>query len=357
MCRMFLRADYLKALPCLIKQSIHRHAYLTLILKLQTHTRCTSTYVCISRIMPQKKATSGMAKQSKSVMSNLVTKSYLRIVHNNRHTPRTSMESITDDALAMLTAMGFDAETAQVALLQVNGSVQRAADLLLSGSVRVGDSAPANASSTTPATVIEGTQSQYSFEEGRSACTCLALSSAAALLDAQPNDATSLFTPKWIDEQLSAGIAVYRQHFGGQAVEHLSAEEALPFYPQLRLLPDQTGSNIRQGVRSHDPSHPQGLSRLLYECQPTSGAWASVIMTKTPETVCLALSPAGPCLLMDSHPRPPSTTKASVKICANMEALLEELQTVFPVVDLGDDIPELMAAMYNAFDLYVVEKK
>jgi hypothetical protein len=61
-------------------------------------------------------------------------------------------------------------------------------------------------------------------------------------------------------------------------------------------------------------------------------------------------------ILIDSHPRPqqfPGATEAYARLHSSLQSLIaSSLQVLFPYTDLGSDVPELMAAMYNQFDLY-----
>ena len=123
----------------------------------------------------------------------------------------------------------------------------------------------------------------------------------------------------------------------------MSAEEVLG----QRELPLQLIGDLRQGILSHDSNHPLGLKALLTAAED-DGAKV-VLITKTPETVMVCLDQFA---VLDSHPRPPMTTNAYAKMHDNLDDLIVSLQSIFPPTELDPDVPEMMAMMYNSFDLY-----
>jgi len=352
-----------------------------------------------------------------------------------------------------LVSMGFDGVVAEQALEVCDGDLERAANYLLTGGT-TGDgdaydagpsvhasmlargstaaaaaSSPSSYARTTssdPSNVrmVVSRKNQYSFgDDGRSACTCMALEMAATFLRQQfdrrnqqqqqeeqqrapkkvmnaeeivggggtgidATTSTATAASDWISSGMERGERAYRNMAAtlSSGVEHASAEQAWTMYDDLEL----DGNAIRQGILSEDPSHPQGLYRLLYECIPGSDGnnigdeWACVVMTKTPETVLLCLPPASlqqqqqqpnggkarfNYVLLDTHPRPAQfggdSSADSTVVADNaygrfhktMEDLIVSVRQIFPIVDLGDDVPELMAAMYNSFDLYLFRYK
>jgi hypothetical protein len=177
-------------------------------------------------------------------------------------------------------------------------------------------------------------------------------------------DPMSELSQEFLDSALRRGVEVYRSILTS-SMEHTSAEETWTLFPHLKLQ-----GEIVQGVLSHDPSHPQGLGQLLrglsvgHQASIPSIAeegrdWVYVVLIKSPETILLCLS-AHEYVLVDSHPRPhlwPDAIHAYAKRHRTLEGLVESVQTVFPIVDLGPDVPELMSIMYNSFDLYFFIKK
>jgi hypothetical protein len=139
----------------------------------------------------------------------------------------------------------------------------------------------------------------------------------------------------------------------------LSAEEVLQQEQGKLLFPVQSiGASIRQGVLSNDPDHPLGLKSLLEGLrQEQYSEWMVILMTKTPETVLLCFPPnsvsPSSYWLIDSHPRPQlGVDTAYAKIHPDLTSLYLSLQAIFPCTDLGPDVSEMMAVMYNSFDLY-----
>lgn len=210
--------------------------------------------------------------------------------------------------------------------------------------------------------------SQYSVDQGRSACTCIALTGAALVLQEQHlkrDSSEVMVTPELIQTMIVQGVDTYRQlnSKNTSGVEHMSAEEVLAAASDHQLLGclRLREGGVRQGLLSRDVSHPLGLQALLEGCRSDhpSDEWMAVLITKTPETVVVLLPPSAslnqPFVLLDSHPRPQAFGTASengyARLHANMAGLLQSLSAIFPPTDLGPDIPELMATMYNSFDL------
>lgn len=118
----------------------------------------------------------------------------------------------------------------------------------------------------------------------------------------------------------------------------------------------------RQGVLSSGMNHPLGLETLLSQCQADNTnpeSYLAVIITKPPETVTVLLppSPSLHYILLDFHPRPnqlsPHFPAGSYALFhPNLNSLVTSLKHFFPVTELGNDIPEMMAMMYNSFDAY-----
>lgn len=247
-----------------------------------------------------------------------------------------------DDAAANLIAMGFDPETVQRALSACGGNAERAVELLLSGApIEEAAAAPSESS------LIQADISQYSVNDGRSACTCIALTGATLYL--QDGASTTTLTADLLRNMVTKGVDTYQGIVKASAgVEHMSAEEVLQ--QNSPDLPLQIIGAVRQGITSRDINHPMGMKALLQGCE---GAKV-VVITKTPETVVVCLDQFA---LVDSHPRPPAALNAYAKIHTNLNDLVNSLATIFPPTDLGPDIPEMMAMMYNSFDLYPLALK
>jgi hypothetical protein len=112
-----------------------------------------------------------------------------------------------------------------------------------------------------------------------------------------------------------------------------------------------------------------GLESTLSQCQLDAmdkQSYIAVVITKPPETVLVLIPPASshsssssshPYVLLDSHPRPqqlsPHYPTGSYALHhSSLRDLVTSLQQIFPVVELGSDVPEMMAMMYNSFDAY-----
>lgn len=257
--------------------------------------------------------------------------------------------------------MGFEPGESKTALTICNGDVEAAANylmnrdeheraqrrpsLLLAGAG--GDSKKQPGYRT-----VHATTSQYTYDDGRSACTCMALMAASAFLEAQPHEASDLITTEWIDAQLEAGLQLY-QSTPNKSTDHTSAEQFYGLLPNLHLI----GGGIQQGINSPDPSHPQGLHRLIHECQPTMEGWSCVVMTKPPETVLLLLPSSSSSHqlnnnnnfgLIDSHPRD-DTPCASAKLYNRLEDLIVGVLQLFPYVELDDTVPDLYVCIYHTY--------
>lgn len=277
---------------------------------------------------------------------------------------RASLTPSRDEGVAQLSAMGFSAEQAREALTVSDGNVESAVNYILGSSsavvaerIQAADAAeplPRNAAISAKADggLLQCSRSQYSVEEGRSACTCIALTAASKFLQS-PN-----VTTDFLEEIITEGVATYHRLNSSSTVEHLSAEEVLRKPESCNFFPVHS-LEVRQGLLSDDFGHPLGLRAMLeaiYEGQPRE-QWMAVLLTKTPETVLLCFPPKAepnPAFwLIDSHPRPQlGVNNAYAKLHPSLDGLWMSLQAIFPPTELGLDIPEMMATMYNSFDLY-----
>lgn len=286
------------------------------------------------------------------------------------------MTTQVEDAATMLTAMGFEASQATEALSICGGSIEQAANYLLTGGVvSQGNNARGaipDHSSSQETRMVHSSMSQYTVNQGKSACTCISLVTAEKFLQkAKTTDPVQAMNSELLQDIVTSGVAAYQRlqsSATGSPAEHLSAEEVLVAgaFPALSLQ-----GSIRQGILSHDDANnPQGLLRQLTDCRSATG-WTCVLITKTPETVLVCLPPSSSMpttdttgasstehfLLLDSHPRPQQfgAQGSYARIHASMQGLVESLSIIFPVTDLGADIPEMMAIMYNSFDLYPLQ--
>ena len=270
--------------------------------------------------------------------------------------------------------MGFDPTQCFLALQNVNGNMESALNLLLSGEELhehsldhgFGATAPSGGGPRrrpSPPTMVHCSFSQYSLENGRSACTCIALKAAEIILDRaktiQDDNMGSIVTDTLLQNAIVQGVEIYNnlKRADSTMSEHKSAHEVLLTggFPCLNQHGD-----VEQGMlsRSHKNDDPLGLYNLL-KASHDAQEWTCVLITKPPETVLVVLSPEHNgksfFILVDSHPRPNQfgSQGSYARIHSNLSDLVEDsLERIFPFTDLGPDIPPLMAAMYNQFDLY-----
>lgn len=272
--------------------------------------------------------------------------------------------------------MGFDESQALDALTECGGQLDRAINFLLDGSLGPAASTT-NSSSGSGATnthIIHSEISQYSDPNGRSACTSIALTMAASALSAlhqSKNDASfeNTINSTFLAESIRQGVQTYNEIAkNNQAgAEHLSVEEFLQLsaslhkFDCLKLLPNSP----RQGILSSSNDNPMGFESIISQCQSeaTSQFLIGVVITKPPETVLILVPPSGQqhqYVLLDSHPRPnqliPYQPAGSYALFhPNLPSLVRSLKDIFSVLDLGSDVNEMMAMMYNSFDVYPFE--
>jgi hypothetical protein len=284
--------------------------------------------------------------------------------------------AIHEQDVVQITSMGFPDAQAREALGVSNGSLEMAVNYLLGGGAPASAPVPASAPAAAAAAasnasmnissggLVRCSMSQYSVENGRSACTCIALTAASQFLQNQD------VSPSFLETMISQGVQNYQQlstssSSSNNNVEHMSAEEVLQKDQGLFQEVTSLGGFIRQGILSQDVHHPMGLKSLLEGLRHEEHReWMCVLITKTPETVLLCFPPddntvsrpsssSSEYWLIDSHPRPHlGLESAYATRHASLDSLLMSLHAIFPCTDLGPDVPEMMAVMYNSFDLY-----
>lgn len=309
----------------------------------------------------------------------------------------------TTEAQGMLVAMGFSPERAEAALRECGGNLENAANLLLAGGGEGGgdgggdgdgagdNGATRGTASSTASTIINDTTmivcplSQYSVDNGKSACTCIALNAAETFLQhaaAEADTSATMATGGSLQKSLNAeflqdailqGVNKYNQIMTsgtGASVnpsfEHLSPEEVLQTgaFQSLELDQQDNGGDggILQGMLGNDSL---GLRALMSSRLQSPTYWTCALITKPPETIVCCIPPSSkndgtkakltrPFILIDSHPRQMQFGAGGsyIRMHASMDDLLASLEALFPPTNLGPDIPEMMAAMYNQFDLY-----
>ena len=268
------------------------------------------------------------------------------------------MSNQQEEALGMLTAMGFPDDQARAALRECGGNLENAANLLLSGGGGSAAGTTTSSSNDTNTAMIHGALHQYNVDNGKSACTCIALTAAEQFLKQQQQQQPAV-DAKFLQNAVLQGVEKYNALMAGgsSSTEHLSAEEVLQTgaFPSLQL----DAGGVMQGMLS-PRNGPLSLQALLSASQMSQ--WTCVLIIKPPETVLCCLPPANssnssatlPFLLIDSHPRPQQfdAQGSYVRQHGTLAALVQSLETLFPATQLGPDVPEWMGAMYNQFDLY-----
>eukprot|EP00571_Detonula_confervacea_P002001 CAMPEP_0172322940 /NCGR_PEP_ID=MMETSP1058-20130122/47369_1 /TAXON_ID=83371 /ORGANISM="Detonula confervacea, Strain CCMP 353" /LENGTH=314 /DNA_ID=CAMNT_0013038813 /DNA_START=69 /DNA_END=1013 /DNA_ORIENTATION=+ len=293
------------------------------------------------------------------------------------------MAANNDENVAMLMSMGFDRDQAAQALSDC-GSLERAIDSLLSGSVVGGgvnsnqydDVTNAAAQSNGDERAVHSEMSQYSDSLGRSACTSIALTMACNLLNMATINPEGVIDSSFLSNSILEGIKMYNDlsSSNSNGVEHSSIEELLSAChsadsnnstaKQIISSLKQFNFSPRQGILSNSSDNPMGLEAVLSQCQADatdSESYIAVVITKPPETVLVLLPPRGHSsstyILLDSHPRPqqlsPHHPSGSYALFhSTLSSLVASIKQIFPVTELGSDVPEMMAMMYNSFDVY-----
>ncbi|KAL3815862.1 hypothetical protein ACHAXA_002278 [Cyclostephanos tholiformis] len=179
------------------------------------------------------------------------------------------------------------------------------------------------------------------------------------------------------------GIQLYSDLFGSRktdGVEHSSVDEIFHACENDSRHNDHPNSNYntskniistlqlvretKQGILSNSTNHPLGLEAILNSCQDQQ-SYIAVVITKPPETVLVFLPPnfssSSSYVLLDSHPRPHQLSPhfpagSYALIHPTLAGLVASLKQIFPVTDLGDDVPELMSMMYNSFDVHLIKR-
>jgi len=320
-----------------------------------------------------------------------------------------------DENVVMLMSMGFDADQSRQALKECNGNVELAINSLLS-SGGIGDVSCSSNQDTSTASqhqhqssasghpnissmvevasqqryeghnvqAVHCSVSQYNEPGGRSACTSIALTMASKVLRSINNqnnvNPTSTITTSFLSESIYEGIQVYMtlDSTSQRDVEHSSVEELLRAGSLLNegsstakdifsSLNQLDGSSPKQGISSNTSNNPMGLEAVLSQCQTLHTGYIAVVITKPPETILVILPSLSDSssssisshnyILLDSHPRPrqllPHYPSGSYALFhPNLNSLVSSIKQIFPVTELGSDVPEMMAMMYNSFDAY-----
>ena len=283
------------------------------------------------------------------------------------------MTSVDQEKLNLVMSMGFHEQSAAEALRRYAGDVNAAVNLLLASSgADITTEASGSASTSNQISTTQTSMSQYSLPNGRSACTIIALNATSTILSYFHNKQGSemnlkaFLTDVELQSILLRGCDIYNDTWNTtQEIEHSSVEEVLKKVSSFDV--NILNGNIMQGILSHDADSSLGMRSILQQCQRdarnSKKDFICVVLTKSPETVCVILpsqaaQKENAYVLVDSHPRPSlSTNGMYARFHNSLDSLVGDLVTIFPVVDLGNDVGEMMAAMYNSFDVYPLVRK
>lgn len=280
------------------------------------------------------------------------------------------MTSVDQEKLNLVVSMGFHEQSAAEALRRYAGDVNAAVNLLLASSgADITTEASGSAFTSNQISTTQTSMSQYSLPNGRSACTFIALNATSTILSYLQGSEMNLkafLTDVELQSILLRGCDIYNDTWNTtQEIEHSSVEEVLKKISSFDV--NILNGNIMQGILSHDVDSPLGMRSILQQCQRdarnSKQDFICVVLTKSPETVCVILpsqaaQKENAYVLVDSHPRPSlSTNGMYARFHNSLDSLVGDLVTIFPVVDLGNDVGEMMAAMYNSFDVYPLVRK
>jgi len=266
--------------------------------------------------------------------------------------------------LDQLQAMGFSEEQIQNALEITDGNVELALDLLLTGGTDDANYSDFQTQSLDQRiclkNVIQSEHSQYTFENGKSACTPIACQAAIEILNILKQATPFVPTPQIITDILFSGVQAYQEHLLTRGVEHSAVDEVLknvPSFEKLRCPGGEMGGCL-QGLTSN-PSSFADVFQQAYSFQdiPPDSSIA-VVITKPPETLLVVLPPRatenGTYHLFDSHSRPQfGIDGAYVYSSEDLSSLENLLQNIFPYHRSGR-ADDMMLMMYNSFDATVL---
>lgn len=290
-----------------------------------------------------------------------------------------------DDSVKTLIAMGFSESIARTELDKHGGNLDHTIDSLLlqSSSITLNEDLSQNGNDFRNGCHTVGSDmSQFTFNNGRSACTCIAITGATLGLKeltqkaSHVNSLKDIFNEVFINKALFSGVEMYSNKTNSNdGVEHMSVEETLQDIPQycsdVQLIGGVHQGILSRDVRARDTSIQSILTSCRLEPNANKSKWMAVIMTKTPETVTIFLPPTeltnvagnevfNKYVLFDSHPRPQLFSHAHgsyLMICNTLNDLVKVLDKLFPEMDLGTDVGEIMSIMYNSFDMYAFQLK
>ncbi len=265
-----------------------------------------------------------------------------------------------DEEYETLLSMGFPPDQCRKALKLSSGDLDSSINLLLSGTLTDDDMVP-NRAGGEPF-LIQIDTSQYTFAEGVSACSCIALNFASEFL-ININQATSperILSAQFLTNTLFGGVEKYKR-LPKTGSDHKSPEDVLK--AQSTSFNVCYNHDILQGVLCSD-DNPLSLKQTLIKCLERNEQhdWIAVILTKTPETICICMSKNQEMqkynfILIDSHPRPQLGIHGCYALLhSSLNDLIVSLKKILPITSI-DGMSSLMLEMYNSFDAYPLYKR
>jgi len=277
-------------------------------------------------------------------------------------------------AAQSLVEMGFSLESSETALTLSDGNVEAALNLLLNGDIpqegfnqqqsETQATSPILNNPNTPSfahgcQVIQSEISQFTYPEGRSACTVISCEAAIKLMETsiQVNNVVNMnFSSSFIQQIIQDGIGIYNQ-LNQVGVEHTATDEIIPLTPRFMNSLKRTSELFVpiQGLLSDPHGFISLFERASQGSDPTKPL--AIIITKPPETILVvksAVSDGRTCtwLLFDSHPRPQFNIHGGYIVEApTFDHIVTMLTMLFPAVNLDGDLQgSLMAEMYNSVE-------
>ena len=269
----------------------------------------------------------------------------------------------TNEGYETLISMGFPPALALKAMKLSGGDLDSSINMLLSGSLNDDDTNTSEGRENEQSLTIQTDISQYAFSDGISACSCIALNFASEFFTRADNksSSTDIVTPEFLTHCIMGGVEKYKK-LGKTPSEHKSPEQILEEIPHCFNV--SFNHDVHQGVLGSDDT-PLGLKQILNNCRIGGEVndWVAVIITKTPETVCVCM-PTGEeisdakynYILLDSHPRPQiGPIGCYARFHYSLDDLLQYLKQIFPITNV-EGMSSLMTEMYNSFDAYPLHK-
>ena len=194
----------------------------------------------------------------------------------------------------------------------------------------------------------EANISQFTFPEGRSACTVIACEAALALMTGTKP------TKEMVESSIREGIKEYQalQKVESDS-EHMSCEGV--FLKSKKYVQVMDKTPYRSGETSGKDAFQSELEAALESAKVAPNGVCCAMITKPPETVIVCIT-AGEFVVFDSHPRQEHNINGAYTLATNdINVCASWLRNIFPFVGgLGDS---MTAQMYNSFEMTLLSLK